>query len=63
MSGIDSTRDVVTDSDRMGISGLTDEQWSTLLSMSNSHKGGSNERLTGKHNSLPRIIDTGHRIT
>ena len=33
--------------------------------MLNSHKGGSNERLTGKHNSLPWIIDTGasHHMT
>lgn len=59
MSGIDGARDAVTDSDRIGISGLTDEQWSTLFNMLNSHKGGSNEKLTGTHNSLPWIIDTG----
>ncbi|RVW23158.1 Retrovirus-related Pol polyprotein from transposon TNT 1-94 [Vitis vinifera] len=64
-SGTDGGRSVVTDSDRTGISGLSDEQWATLLTMLNSHKGGANERLTGKQNILPWIIDTGasHHMT
>ncbi|RVW82850.1 hypothetical protein CK203_051204 [Vitis vinifera] len=45
-SGTDGGRSVVTDFDRTGISGLSDEQWVTLLTMLNSHKGGANERLT-----------------
>ena len=49
----------MTDSDRTGISELSDEQWATLLTMLNSHKYGANERLTGKQNTLPWIIDTG----
>ena len=55
----------MTDSDRTGISGLSDEQWVTLLTMLNSHKGGANERLTGKQNIFPSIIDTGasHHMT
>ena len=55
----------MTDSDRTGISGLSDEQWATLLTMLNSHKGGANERLTGKQNILPWIIDTraSHHMT
>ena len=64
-SGIDGGRSVVTDSNRIGINGLSDEQWTTLLTMLNSHKGGANERLTGKQNILPWIIDTGasHHMT
>ena len=55
----------MTHSDRTGISGLSDEQWVTLLTMLNSHKGGANERLTGKQNIFPSIIDTGasHHMT
>ena len=55
----------MTHSDRTGISGLSDEQWVTLLTMLNSHKGGANERLTGKQNIFPWIIDTeaSHHMT
>ena len=55
----------MTDSDRTGISELSDEQWATLLTMLNSHKCGANERLTGKQNIFPSIIDTGasHHMT
>ncbi|RVW36875.1 hypothetical protein CK203_103163 [Vitis vinifera] len=58
-------RSFVTDCDRTGISGLSNEQWATLLTMLNSHKGGANERLIGKQNILPWIIDTGasHHMT
>ena len=64
-SGTDGRRSVVIDSDRTGINGLSDEQWVTLLTMLNSHKCGANERLTGKQNILPWIIDTGasHHMT
>ena len=55
----------MTDSDRIGISRLSDEQWVTLLTMLNSHKCGANEKLTGKQNILPSIIDIGasHHMT
>ncbi|KAF7821316.1 retrovirus-related Pol polyprotein from transposon TNT 1-94 [Senna tora] len=48
-----------------GLSGLNDEQWSTLLGMLNSHKNGSSERLMGKHKFLSWIINTGasHHMT
>ena len=49
----------MTDSDRIGISRLSDEQWATLLTMLNSHKCGANEKLTSKQNILPWIIDIG----
>ena len=52
-SRTDGGRSVVTHSDKTGISGLSDEQWATVLTMLNSHKGGANERLTGKQNILP----------
>lgn len=44
---------------------MNDKQWATLLNMLNLHKGGVNERLTGKQNFLPWIIDTGasHHMT
>ncbi|KAL6333340.1 hypothetical protein AAG906_028525 [Vitis piasezkii] len=58
-SRTDGGRSVVIDSDRTRISGLSDEQWVTLLTMLNSHKCGANERLTGKQNILPWIIDIG----
>ena len=55
----------MTDYDRTGISGLSDEQWATLLTMLNSHKCGANEKLTSKQNILPWIINTGvsHHMT
>ena len=54
----------MTDSDRTGISGLSDEQWATLLTMLNSHKSGANERLTSKKNILPLgLLTQGFRIT
>ncbi|KAF7839183.1 retrovirus-related Pol polyprotein from transposon TNT 1-94 [Senna tora] len=43
--GGDNNQGVVNESDRKGLSGLNDEQWSTLLGMLNSHKSGSGERL------------------
>ena len=49
----------MTDSNRTRISGLSDEQWVTLLTMLNSHNGAANERLTCKQNILPWIIDIG----
>ena len=63
--GTDGGGTVVIDSDRTRISGLSNEQWATLLTMLNSHKGGANERLTGKQNILPWIIDTraSHHMT
>ena len=64
-SGTDGERSVVTNSNITEISGLSDEQWDTLLTMVNSHKCGANERLTGKQNIFPWIIDTGasHHMT
>ena len=64
-SGTNGGRSIVTDYDRTGISGLSDEQWATLLTMLNSHKSGANQMLTGKQNILPWIIDTGalHHMT
>ena len=58
-SWIDGGRSVVTDFDRRGISGLSDEQWAILLTMLDSYKGVANEMLTSKQNILPWIIDTG----
>ena len=55
----------MTNSDRKGLSGLNDEQWATLLGLLNTHKNGTNERLTGKQRLLSSIIDLGasHHMT
>ncbi|XP_012847972.1 PREDICTED: uncharacterized protein LOC105967929 [Erythranthe guttata] len=45
----DGTRNIVTNSDRTGITGLSNEQWSALLNILDSHKDGNTERLTGPH--------------
>lgn len=37
----------LTDADRVGISGLNDNQWKTLAQMLNERKLGPNERLMG----------------
>lgn len=39
--------------------GLSNEQWMILRDMVNNHKTGMSERMTGKHDKILRIIDTG----
>jgi hypothetical protein len=56
---IRSGRRGATDSDRKGLSGLDDEQWSTLLEILSLQKNVSNKRLTGKQGIWPWIIDLG----
>lgn len=45
------------DVDKGGLTGLTTEQWQTLVEILNSRKGNTNERMTGKETAW--IIDTG----
>jgi len=47
-----------------GLSGLSSEQWNTLLNLLNSQKD-SNSRISGKRNSMEWILDTGasHHMT
>ncbi|CAA7015079.1 unnamed protein product [Microthlaspi erraticum] len=56
---------VITDQDRDGVTGLSDEQWRALVALLNGGKNTTTETLTGM-NSLPYwILDTGasHHIT
>ncbi|KAH0751782.1 hypothetical protein KY285_004930 [Solanum tuberosum] len=55
-AGRSGTTSTVTD---MAIVGLSNEQWLILRDMVNNHKIGMNERMTGKHDKIPWIIDTG----
>uniref|UniRef100_A0A0D3ACF3 Retrotransposon Copia-like N-terminal domain-containing protein n=1 Tax=Brassica oleracea var. oleracea TaxID=109376 RepID=A0A0D3ACF3_BRAOL len=53
----------ITDADRQGLSGITDEQWDTVQKLIN--KGTTNEHLKGKDNESVWILDTGatHHMT
>lgn len=50
------TSGTVTD---MASVGLSNEQWMILHDMVNNHKTGTGERMTGKHDNILWIIDTG----
>ncbi|XP_010412990.1 PREDICTED: uncharacterized protein LOC104699374 [Camelina sativa] len=56
---------VITDQDRDGVSGLTDDQWQTIKKILNAGKGPSTEKLTGKSIYPSWIMDTGasHHLT
>lgn len=49
----------VTDGEKVGTSGLSDEQWQTLANLLDTGKIGANEKLTGKNSLAQWIIDTG----
>ncbi|KAH9657507.1 retrotran gag 3 domain-containing protein [Citrus sinensis] len=55
---------VATWSNNLGLSGLSSEQWNTLLNLLNSQKD-STLRISGKLNSMEWILDTGasHHMT
>lgn len=48
---------VVTNADASGLTGLSSEQWQTLVELLNTHKGSNTERMTGKNTIW--IVDTG----
>lgn len=50
---------MITDADKSVVSGLSGEQWQTLVNLLNNVKLGAVENLTGKHNFIQWIIDTG----
>jgi len=62
-SGQNGSASTVTEGDRTGLLNLTEEQWTVLLSMTNTKKNQS-ERLTGKTN-IEWTIDSGasHHMT
>ena len=56
-SGTASGQDV--EFENPGLSRLNSEQWKALLNMLNNQKSGTNERMTGKQDTLHWIIDSG----
>jgi hypothetical protein len=46
----------MTKVDKGGLTGLSTEQWQTLMEILNNQKGNNNEKMTGKE---AWIIDTG----
>ena len=58
-----SSNQPLTDADRQGVSGLTDEQWKTIQRMFSAPA--STDRLSGKTSNVSWIIDTGatHHMT
>ncbi|KZV52705.1 hypothetical protein F511_23168 [Dorcoceras hygrometricum] len=47
------------ETDKGGLSGLSSEQWNTLLNLLNTPKDGNQVRLNGTYNTMEWIIDTG----
>jgi hypothetical protein len=55
-ASIGSTIEAMTKVDKGGLTGLSTEQWQTLMEILNNQKGNNNEKMTGKE---AWIIDTG----
>ncbi|KAK8551425.1 hypothetical protein V6N12_040068 [Hibiscus sabdariffa] len=51
--------DIISDSDKTAITGLSNEQWETLRTLLNGAKMGMNEKMTGNRSSMHWIIDSG----
>lgn len=56
---VTSQESIPTEAEKGGLSGLSNEQWNTLLNILNSQKDGNQGRLNGTYNSMEWIIDTG----
>jgi len=54
-----SANTIISESDRTGFVGLTDQQWKTLQNMLNERNTGSSSALSGKYFLESWIIDTG----
>ncbi|KAK8493816.1 hypothetical protein V6N12_018614 [Hibiscus sabdariffa] len=57
--------DIISDSDKTAITGLSNEQWETLRTLLNGAKMGTNEKMAGNRSSMHWIIDSGasHHMT
>ncbi|XP_010552423.1 PREDICTED: uncharacterized protein LOC104822774 [Tarenaya hassleriana] len=55
----------ILDSDKPPVSGLSNEQWQTLVSLLNAGKIGATETISGMCSNVPWILDTGasHHMT
>ncbi|XP_010468244.1 PREDICTED: uncharacterized protein LOC104748271 [Camelina sativa] len=63
--GHEQANHVITDQDRDGVTGLTDQQWRSIKSILNAGKDTTTEKVTGKSSTPSWIMDTGasHHLT
>ena len=58
-SGETSADTRISKGDSSSLTGLTTEQWQTLVELLNAQKTNSNDKMTGEHDTNTWIIDTG----
>ncbi|KAF7806657.1 retrovirus-related Pol polyprotein from transposon TNT 1-94 [Senna tora] len=60
VGGGETDHGVINNNDRKGLSGLNDEQWTTLLGMLNSHKSNTGESDASPHTDLSAMNESSH---
>jgi hypothetical protein len=56
---VGNTSTSLPESDKIWLAGLSTQQWETLVEMLRAQKTNPSEKMTGKHCTIPWIIDTG----